>query len=94
MDGMRQSDTDDGLRRSRRRGDELLQAIYSAVLVELADTGYGGLTMEGVAARAGTGKAPLYRRWNSKDGLILDTVQQDCPPAARTSTCWSARLAS
>ena len=36
---------DDGGWRTRRRGDELLQAIYSAVLSELADTGYGGLTM-------------------------------------------------
>lgn len=70
---------DDGGWRTRRRGDELLQAIYSAVLSELADTGYGGLTMEGVAARAGTGKAPLYRRWNSKDELILATVQHGLP---------------
>ncbi len=66
-------------RRTRRRGEELLQAIYSAVLGELADTGYGGLTMEGVAARAGTGKAPLYRRWKSKDELILDTVKHGLP---------------
>ncbi len=60
---------------SRRRGAELLAAIYAAVLAELADKGYAGLTMEGVAARAGTGKAPLYRRWSGRDDLVLDTVR-------------------
>ncbi|WP_433330292.1 TetR/AcrR family transcriptional regulator [Spirillospora sp. CA-294931] len=65
--------------RTRRRGDELLQAIYAAVLAELAETGYAGLTMVGVAARAGTGKGPLYRRWQTKDALVLDTVMNGLP---------------
>lgn len=42
-----------------------------------------GLTTEGVAARAGTGKAPLYRRWRSKDEFILDTVRQRYPHRPR-----------
>jgi AcrR family transcriptional regulator len=71
---------------SRRRGRELEQAIFSATLCELAEVGYGGLTMEGVASRAHTGKAALYRRWSSKDDLIVDAldsgleIRPDDPP--------------
>ena len=48
--------------RTRRRGKELEEALYDATLAELAAVGYGGLTMEGIAARGRTGKAALYRR--------------------------------
>nr|WP_269778475.1 TetR/AcrR family transcriptional regulator [Microbacterium sp. MAH-37] len=43
-------------------------------MAELADVGYGGLTMEGVAERAGAGKASLYRRWGSRAELVRDTA--------------------
>ncbi|MCV7166117.1 TetR/AcrR family transcriptional regulator [Mycobacterium stomatepiae] len=56
--------------RSRRRGKVLERALYEATLAELAEVGYGGLTMEGIAARAQTGKAALYRRWGSKHDLV------------------------
>ncbi len=56
--------------RSRRRGEVLERALYEATLAELAEVGYGGLTMEGIAARAHTGKAALYRRWASKHDLV------------------------
>ena len=49
--------------RTRRRGKQLEDALYDATLAELAAVGYGGLTMEGIAAQARTGKAALYRRW-------------------------------
>jgi AcrR family transcriptional regulator len=58
----------------RRRGDALLQAIYDAVLAELADVGFGRLTMEGIAERARTGKMSLYRRWTSIQELVLDAL--------------------
>ena len=56
--------------RTRRRGKELEDALYDATLAELASVGYGGLTMEGIAARARTGKAALYRRWSCKHDLV------------------------
>ncbi|WAJ44058.1 TetR/AcrR family transcriptional regulator [Mycobacterium sp. Aquia_216] len=56
--------------RSRRRGEVLERALYQATLAELAEVGYGGVTMEGIAARAQTGKAALYRRWCSKHDLV------------------------
>jgi AcrR family transcriptional regulator len=58
----------------RRRGQQLERAIHEAALAELAEHGLGALTMEGVAAAARTGKASLYRRWSSKEELVLDAV--------------------
>jgi AcrR family transcriptional regulator len=63
----------------RRRGEALEQAILAATLEELATHGYGNLTMEGVAAAARTGKASLYRRWGSKEDLVLDAVLHHLP---------------
>ena len=40
----------------------------------LAEVGINGLTVEGVAARAGVGKATIYRRYPSKGDLILDAL--------------------
>ncbi|WP_241968044.1 TetR/AcrR family transcriptional regulator [Streptomyces sp. ICBB 8177] len=48
------------------------RAILAAALEELTEAGYAGLTMDRVAARAGTGKAALYRRWPSRAELIVD----------------------
>jgi AcrR family transcriptional regulator len=57
--------------KSRRRGQELLAAIYDAVIAELAEVGFSGLTMEGIAERAGTSRTPLYRRWSNSTELVL-----------------------
>jgi AcrR family transcriptional regulator len=67
---------------TRRRGRALEQAIYEAVYDQLAEVGYTGLTMDGVAAAARTGKAPLYRRWPDKDALLLDALRDRLPDAA------------
>ena len=60
---------------TRRRGAELEQAIFAAVWAELAEVGYARLTMEGVAARAQTGKQVLYRRWPSRAELVQAAVR-------------------
>lgn len=59
----------------RRRGSELERAIFDAVWAELAEAGYAGLTMEGVATRAQTGKQVLYRRWPSRLELVLAAIR-------------------
>ena len=64
---------------TRRRGQTLEQAIFDAVLDQLRTVGYAGLTMEGVAAGAHTGKAALYRRWASRDDLVVDTIDHVLP---------------
>lgn len=63
----------------RRRGQVLESAIFDAVVDQLGTAGYSGLTMEGVAAAAHTGKAALYRRWPSKEELVVDALQHRMP---------------
>jgi AcrR family transcriptional regulator len=49
-------------------------AIRQAAIEVLADKGPGGFTVDEVAARAGCGKATIYRRWPSRANLLLDTA--------------------
>jgi AcrR family transcriptional regulator len=62
--------------RRRRRGTAVEKAISDAVIAELAEVGFGRLTFEGVAERAGTGKSPLYRRWPDTTSLVIDTLEK------------------
>jgi AcrR family transcriptional regulator len=64
---------------TRRRGEKLQRAIFDAVFEQLQRAGYPGLTMEGIAACAHTGKAALYRRWESKEDLIVDALEHSLP---------------
>lgn len=77
--------------RSRRRGEVLERALYEATLAELAAVGYGRLTMEGIAARAHTGKAALYRRWASKHDLVHAALHHALPPLSEPRAGRSAR---
>jgi len=61
--------------RTRRGAAEVEQAIANAVVVELAEVGFGRLTFDSVAERAGTGKSPLYRRWADTTALVIDTLE-------------------
>ena len=56
----------------RRRGAALEDAIVDAVFAELSEVGYAAFTIESVAARAQTGKASIYRRWPTKQDLVLN----------------------
>lgn len=53
----------------RRRGARLEDAILDAAWAELVERGYPGLTLEGVAKRAGTSRPVLHRRWPSRTAL-------------------------
>ncbi|WP_220037507.1 MULTISPECIES: TetR/AcrR family transcriptional regulator [unclassified Curtobacterium] len=61
--------------KTRRRGPELEEALLDAAWEELQAVGYPALTFEGVAARAGTSKPVLYRRWPAKVDLVLAALQ-------------------
>ena len=50
--------------------------VLDAVLDELADRGYGALSVEGVARRAGVGKATIYRHWAGKPELVAAAIGQ------------------
>ncbi|MFI0714208.1 TetR/AcrR family transcriptional regulator [Streptomyces inhibens] len=56
---------------TRRRGGALTLAIYEATFEALAATGFEGLAFDKIAARAGTGKSALYRRWSTPAELVL-----------------------
>ena len=49
--------------------------ILQAAVEELALVGYGGVTIEAVAARAGVGKSTIYRHWPDKLALIADAFE-------------------
>jgi len=55
------------------RGD-ITAAIRNAVMNELAEVGYGRLSIEAVARRAGVGKTAIYRRWSNKLEMVLEIV--------------------
>lgn len=56
--------------------EDVTSAIRGAVFEELAAVGYGRLSIEGVARRAGVGKTAVYRRWNSKLDMVIEVVAE------------------
>ncbi len=71
-------------KRGRPRSQEADRAILEAATQIMAERGFGGMTMEEVASRAGVGKATIYRRWPSRGTLALDAFlaefQRQQPP--------------
>ncbi len=59
----------------RPRSEESHQAILKATLELLARDGFPAMSIEGVAERAGVGKTTIYRRWASKEALVLAALQ-------------------
>lgn len=59
----------------RRRGHQLEAALLDAAWLELVEAGFANLTMDSVAARAGTAAAVLYRRWPNKEELALAAME-------------------
>jgi AcrR family transcriptional regulator len=62
------ADVDPRIERSRR-------VVLAAALELLGEQGYGGLTIEAVAARAGVGKSTIYRHWEGKLALVEDAFR-------------------
>jgi AcrR family transcriptional regulator len=65
--------------RGRPRSAEAEQAILDATLRMLGTRGVAGTTIEGVAAEAGVGKTTIYRRWPSKNDMILAALSAIVP---------------
>jgi AcrR family transcriptional regulator len=64
-------------RRGRPRDSRCDAAILQATIEMLIEGGAANLSIDGVAARAGVGKATIYRRWNSKEALVLEAISTD-----------------
>ncbi len=74
---------------SRRRGEELMDAVNAAAFAEISEVGLRGASMDRIAHRAGTGKAALYRRWPNVRALALDvfiSTLDNALPAASPDT--------
>ncbi len=69
-----QQATGAGPRRGRPRSDRAHRAILDAAQALLIEEGFPGLRLEHVAARAGVGKATIYRRWGSREALALELL--------------------
>jgi AcrR family transcriptional regulator len=61
-------------------------AILEAVLELVAHSGLTHLSMDAVAAKAGVGKATIYRRWPSKEALVVDAWRTLIAPADTPDT--------
>jgi AcrR family transcriptional regulator len=70
---------------------QITSAITDAVLDELAEHGYGRLSMEAVARRAGVGKSALYRRWPSKQDMVIAVLSEFSVPLAEVPDTGSLR---
>ena len=67
-------------RRGRPRSEKAERAILDATLRMVGEHGVAGTTIEGVAAEAGVGKTTIYRRWKTKNDLILAAISNIVPP--------------
>ncbi len=61
-------------RRTRGPSSRVRAAAIAATLAELAEGGYSGLSLERVARRAGVHKTTLYRRWGTREELVLEAM--------------------
>jgi AcrR family transcriptional regulator len=63
-------------KRGRPRSAEADEAILEAAIDAFVEDGWNGLTIEGVAARAGVGKATIYRRYESRTDLLFAAARR------------------
>jgi AcrR family transcriptional regulator len=63
-------------RRVGGRSARVRRNVLDATLVELAESGYGGLSVEAVARRAGVHKTTVYRQWPDRERLVTEALMQ------------------
>jgi AcrR family transcriptional regulator len=64
-----------------RRSEQARVAVLHAADDLLVERGYAGVTIEGIAARAGVAKQTIYRWWPSKFEILMDTLLEDAAGA-------------
>jgi AcrR family transcriptional regulator len=72
--------TSEAPRRGRPRSTDADQAILAATLAVAGEVGLNGMSMDVVAERAGVSKATIYRRWSSKEALVLAALRSAMGP--------------
>ena len=79
-------DCDPSRKRGRPRSTELDSAVLTATLELAGQVGISKLSMDDVADRAKVSKATIYRRWPSKEQLVLDALRSALSPFADVDT--------
>ncbi len=76
------ADAASGYSPGRPRSEKARQAILNSTLefFESSENGFENLTIEYVAARAGVGKATVYRWWPNKAALVADAFASSVHP--------------
>lgn len=67
-------------RRGRPRSADADEAILAATLEVATEAGFGGMSMDVIAERAKVSKATIYRRWSSKEELVLAALRSAIGP--------------
>jgi AcrR family transcriptional regulator len=75
----------------RPRDARTTQSVLKAALDLGMELGFDGLTMEGVAARAGVGKTTIYRRWPDIWSVVVDAVLDEVNKTAPVEQRATAR---
>ncbi len=70
----------------RPRQEHVTASVLDAVVELVAEHGMGALTMDAVAARAGVGKPAIYRRWPTKQDLLIAAAESRIGPLAVPDT--------
>ena len=73
--------TDRPATRGRPADPGIEQRVLAAALTVYGEVGWAGFTLDRVARRAPVGKAALYRRWPSKEHLLLAALEHRAEPA-------------
>jgi len=76
----------DDRRLGRPRDARVDAAVMSAARELLAEKGFAGTTVEAIASRAGVGKATIYRRWPTREALLLAVTSADLPEVPTPDT--------
>jgi AcrR family transcriptional regulator len=78
--------TTDAPRPGRQRSVACDDAILDATIDVLCEHGYAGLTVAQVIERSGVSSATLYRRWPTKQQLVLAAVERITPEVVAVDT--------
>jgi AcrR family transcriptional regulator len=75
---------------SHRRGEHVRQTVLAAAFEELTANGFDGATVAGIAKRSGVHETTVYRRWVTRENLLvaalLDRSAEAIPAADTGST--------
>jgi AcrR family transcriptional regulator len=74
---------------SHRRGEHVRRTVLTAAFEELAENGFDGATVAGVAKRSGVHETTVYRRWITRENLFVAALldrSADAIPAPDTGT--------